>query len=116
MDSRIPNPSEFYTPVEALPASAKLGPDIGPGWLLVYWFPNGYGASVIQHKHSYGGDIGRWEIAVLHRTVESNKVGTICYLTPVTSDVIGHVEPHEVDGWLHEICDLENNPHCTHNR
>lgn len=28
-------------------------------------FDNMYGASVIKHKHSYGGDLGLWELAVI---------------------------------------------------
>ena len=66
----------------------------------VYSFPNGYGASVIKHKGSYGGDKGLWEMAVL-------KEGELCYDTPITNDVIGHLNDPEVDRLLRQIKQLE---------
>ena len=62
----------------------------------VYKFPNGYGASVIQHKGSYGYVKGQWEVAVLHE-------GQLCYSTSITSDVIGHLNDPEVDNILGKI-------------
>jgi hypothetical protein len=53
-------------------------------------FENGYGVSVVSHTHSYGGKDGLFEIAVL------DKEGEITYKTPVTNDVIGHLNPDEV--------------------
>jgi len=53
-------------------------------------FENGYGVSVISHTYSYGGKDGLFEIAVL------DKKGEITYKTPVTNDVIGHLNPDEV--------------------
>ncbi len=60
-------------------------------------FDNGYGASVISHKASYGGysrygrknNSGMFEVAVTHGR-------NLCYLTPVTSDTIGHLTFREV--------------------
>jgi hypothetical protein len=66
----------------------------------VYSFPNGYGASVIKHKGSYGGNIGLWEVAVL-------KEGELCYDTKITNDVIGHLNDPEVDRILTQIKELE---------
>ena len=62
----------------------------------VYQFPNGYGASVIKHKGSYGYDKGLWELAVLHE-------GELCYDTEITGDVIGHLNDPEVDNILAQI-------------
>ena len=57
------------------------------------FYPNGYGVSVIENEWSYGlelliikGDKDNWE----H-----------CYDTPITNDVIGHLDPDS----LKEVCD-----------
>ena len=65
----------------------------------VYKFPNGYGASVIKHKGSYGYQKGLWELAVLHN-------GKLCYDTEITDDVIGHLNDPEVDRLLRMIKEL----------
>jgi len=66
----------------------------------VYKFPNGYGASVIKHKGSYGADKGLWELAVLFND-------ELCYDTEITDDVIGHLNDPEVDNILRQIDKLE---------
>ena len=65
----------------------------------VYQFPNGYGASVIKHRGSYGYKKGLWELAVLHE-------GELCYDTEITNDVIGHLNDPEVDNILGQIARL----------
>ena len=50
---------------------------------------NGYEVSVVQSPHSYGGDIGLYELAIF-------KDGEICYDTPITNDVIGYLRPEDV--------------------
>jgi hypothetical protein len=67
----------------------------------IYSFPNGYGASVIKHDGSYGGNLGLWELAVL------DDEGSLCYSTPITSDVIGHLSDEEVILKLNEIRGLQ---------
>ena len=52
-------------------------------------FQNGYGASIVQSEYSYGGSEGLYEIAVL-------KEGSICYDTPITSDVLGYLNENDV--------------------
>lgn len=68
----------------------------------IYKFPNGYGASVVCSPYSYGGDMGLWEIAVL------DKEGDLTYKTPITDDVIGHLNEDEVIEVLNKIKELEN--------
>ena len=64
-----------------------------------YKFDNGYGASVICHKGSYGGDCLLWELAVtLH--------GILCYDTSITNDVMGHLSTEEVNKSLQTIKEL----------
>jgi hypothetical protein len=66
----------------------------------VFKFPNGYGASVVRHKNSYGYKKGLWEIAVL------DEAGNLCYDTPITGDVIGYLNDPEVDNLLGQISRL----------
>lgn len=64
-----------------------------------YEFKNGYGASVIRHQYSYGGDKGLYEVAVL-------KDDNICYDTPLTTDVIGYCTLAKVADILIKIKNL----------
>lgn len=61
---------------------------INGGIQFLYFFENGYGASLVQHKFSYGTTDGLWEIAVL--TGKSDDF-SLCYSTKITSDVVGHL-------------------------
>jgi hypothetical protein len=70
------------------------------GYQLLYTFDNGYGASVVKHDFSYGGKNGKYELAVL------DKDGSLCYDTPITEDVIGHLTMGEVENLLAEISHL----------
>ena len=70
----------------------------------LYYFDNGYGASVICTPCSYGGSRGLWELAVLRKTPG---IGwPLCYDTPITSDVIGWLSEDEVDALLVKIENL----------
>lgn len=74
-------------------------PDIDPkGVQYIYMFENGYGASVVSHKFSYGGDKGLFELAVLN-----NYTGQLCYDTPITDDVLGRLTVKEVEEVLDKI-------------
>jgi len=66
------------------------------GWQALYEFENNYGASIIQNFGSYGSKDGDWELAVLCD-------GAICYDTPVTDDVLGHLKEHELAPILADI-------------
>ena len=67
------------------------------------FFKNGYGASIIIGSYSYGGNEGLYEIAVLKG---NKKQWSICYDTPITDDVIGHLKPEEVEETLKQIKEL----------
>ena len=66
-----------------------------------FYFDNGYGASVIRHEYSYGGDQGLWELAVLAGDL-------LCYDTEITDDVIGYLTEEEVEELLNRIKNLES--------
>ena len=68
----------------------------------VTMFENGYGASVVSHPMSYGGQMGLYELAIL------DKNGELTYDTPITDDVIGYLTPEQVTEKLIEIQDLKN--------
>ena len=63
-------------------------------------FENGYGASVVKHSGSYGGNQGLYEIAVL------DSDGDLCYDTPITDDVIGYANEDKVKDTLDRIKSL----------
>ena len=63
-------------------------------------FDNGYGASVVKTPHTYGGDKGLYELAVL----DSN--GSLTYATTITDDVIGYLRPEDVTDVLTKIQQL----------
>jgi hypothetical protein len=58
---------------------------------------NGYGASIVRHNFSCGGEDGLWEIAVI------GKEGRLCYDTPITNDVLGYLTEEEVNSTLEKI-------------
>jgi hypothetical protein len=67
------------------------------GVQAVWSFPNGYGASVVQHPFSHGVELG-----VL------GPDGNLTYDTPITDDVIGWISsPEELAGLLRQIRALE---------
>lgn len=73
---------------------------------VLYWFmfPNGYGASVVKHKISYGHEDDLWELGVL---VEVDGRHHLCYSTPITDDVIGYLTDESVNAILHQIFNLK---------
>lgn len=69
----------------------------------VYRFPNGYGASVVQHSFSYGGKDGLWELAVVRFTGDGDREFSLCYDTHITSDVLGWLSDEDVNKTLDDI-------------
>jgi len=63
-------------------------------------FDNGYGATVVQGPHSYGGSDGLYELAVVGKNDE------ISYDTPVTGDVEGYLSETQVTDLLIKIQQL----------
>lgn len=85
----------------------------GSGTQRLYRFDNGLGASVVQFtvmglSGSYGAENGRWELAVLRFTGEGlgERNWELTYDTPITDDVIGHLDEDEVQELLVRIRDL----------
>jgi hypothetical protein len=67
----------------------------------LYRFANNYGASVVKGEHTYGGDEGLWELAVI--TFKTDGEYSLCYTTPITSDVEGHLDDDEVEALLAKV-------------
>ena len=76
---------------------------IGNGVQAKYFFPNGYGISVVRFNGSYGYEEGLYESAVLKGTEED---WNLCYDTWITSDVLGHQTVEEVEELLQQIKNL----------
>ena len=69
----------------------------------IYSFPNGYGASVIKGKYTYGGSKGLWEIAPW--TNDTNEfIGQSLF--GWDDDVRGHLNDPEIDAVLRQINNL----------
>jgi hypothetical protein len=67
----------------------------------LYRFANGYGASVVKGEHTYGGDENLWELAVI--TFKTDGEYNLCYTTPITSDVEGHLADDAVEELLAKV-------------
>ena len=81
------------------------------GTQKIYRFENGYGASVVRHKYSYGNKEGLWELAVIKFNGKDNTEWEINYNTSLTNDVVGHLDNHEVERWLKNIKELRKVMH-----
>ena len=73
----------------------------GMGQQCIVQFSNGYGASIVQGPHTYGGKDGLYELAVF------GKDGHITYSTPITDDVLGYLSEQEVEKTLLDIKNLD---------
>jgi hypothetical protein len=63
----------------------------------LYRFANNYGASVVKGEHTYGGDEGLWELAVLKFKTDGDYV--LDYTTPIE----GHLTDDAVEELLDKI-------------
>jgi hypothetical protein len=73
------------------------------GTIAKMYFDNWYGVSVIRWPYSYGWTDGKWEIAILKWTKEKS---FLCYDTPITDDVIWHLEAREVSDIMWKVQEL----------
>jgi hypothetical protein len=87
--------------VGSIPGLVKAGPRLyQDGIQLVFRFPNGFGASVIEGEGSYGV-----ELAVLcwaTPTTEDDEF-FLTYDTGVTDDVVGHLDAEGLADLLNQI-------------
>ena len=84
---------------EELKTIARIAPSAAGGSQARVIFANGYGASIVTGYGAYGGAEGLAELAVL-------KDGSLCYDTPITSDVEGYLNEADVTRLLCEIAAL----------
>lgn len=89
----------MYTPI--------LEKERNGGVQKLFKFENGYGASVVSHEFSYGGDKGFWELAVILIYENQGKLSwKLVYDTPITEDVLGWLTWEEVEETLKQIEEL----------
>jgi hypothetical protein len=84
----------IYEPMDARPLESGAVQKL-------YKFANNYGASVVKGEHTYGGDEGLWELAVI--VFDTNGDFNLCYTTPITTDVEGHLTDDAVEELLAKI-------------
>jgi len=90
--------TDLYVPVDARPLESGAIQKI-------YRFANGYGASVVKGDHTYGGEEGLWELAVIifGKGTDNNHTYELVYDTPITQDVEGNLNDDEVEKLLDQI-------------
>lgn len=74
--------------------------DVYGGFHALFRFQNGYGASVVSHPYSYGGDRGLFELAVIQW---ADTEWDLCYKTDITDDVLGYLNRNDVHKLLDRI-------------
>ena len=72
------------------------------GTQAITYFQNGFGVSVVSGPYFYSNISGPYEVAILH------KDGSITYDTPITNDVLGHLNRNEVTEIMRQVQELEN--------
>jgi hypothetical protein len=85
---------KIYEPIDARPLESGAVQKL-------YKFANNYGASVVKGEHTYGGDEGLWELAVI--VFDTSGGFNLCYTTPITSDVEGHLDDDAVEELLAKV-------------
>jgi hypothetical protein len=90
------NVEEMRKVVDATGVHAEPHPLGQGGQQLRIDYPNDYGASVVWFPGSYGYEAGLLGLAVFYD-------GDLCYDTPITNNVIGHLTGEEVCALLEKI-------------
>lgn len=70
-----------------------------PAWFgtqAVMDFENWYSVSVIRNQYSYWGDKWLYELAIM-------KGDKLCYTTPITNDVLGHLTEEDVTKYMKQV-------------
>lgn len=81
--------------------------DVFEGVQYLFKFKNGYGASVVKHRGSYGHEDDKWELAVLEFEDGGKSYNwDITYETPITDDVEGWLTDEDVRNLLKRIKEL----------
>lgn len=93
------------------PTSERPHPTGMGGTQRLYHFSNGFGASVVQTPHSYGGEDGQWELAVIIGEDDKWESYALTYATPITDDVEGYLDEDGVDVLLDKIEALPSTSH-----
>lgn len=68
-------------------------------------YDNNYGVSVVRGPYTFGGDKGLYELAIIYMAPE-DKESRICYDTPITNDVMGHLAPEDVTEIMKQVSEL----------
>ncbi|EKZ4888741.1 hypothetical protein QNS99_002391 [Listeria monocytogenes] len=68
---------------------------------ILYKFPNNYGASVVSGPYAYG-----LELAVIFFSNNNDDDWSLVYDTPVTNDVLGHLDKESLKQALEDIYNL----------
>jgi hypothetical protein len=68
-------------------------------------YDNNYGVSVVRGPYTFGGTEGLYELAVIYMAPE-DKESRICYDTPITNDVMGHLAPEDVTKIMKQVSEL----------
>lgn len=79
----------------------------GDGCQYVFRFNNGFGASVVKHRGSYGHEDDKWELAVIKFNPEIDGDWSLTYETDITDDVIGWLNDDDVNDLLDRIKNLD---------
>ena len=73
------------------------------GTQTIYRFDNGYGASIIRNEYSYGDELA---VTTYKNTNSDINDFELCYNTPITRDVLGHLTPSDIEVLLIKIAAL----------
>lgn len=93
----------------------------GEGIQKIWRYPNGYGASAVKFKinprlplpypiGNHGIEKNLWEMAILkfENKIREDTFFTVCYTSGITNEVIGYLNPKEIEEYLIKVKNLKN--------